>query len=301
MFDPKSDFLLKNLLGEGFEEDLKKSALFKLPTNTTVEPEELFHALQVVPKALISWLKLHLEPMSPGEAQTIDLSPLAYKAKDHTLYINKKGPDVYIGEIVHKGEVKARLFNRALPSVGLTLLTLFELYSLDTPQVQPVKEDNTKEIHDIIDRRVRLYNTVESIIDRKFQEMQAVKYMISGAILENSNLKDREEVNIDDFRSHLEVKTKKKSPIADIIKKRKAPQVIIAKSETHSCPDCGSTIFKKGDFSPCVCFESDVGDKIFIAKTEDRVILKFSDSWEPENIELLLEAIKQKAHPHEES
>lgn len=300
MFDPKEAFLLKNLLGEGAEEELAKSALHKLPTNTAVEPQELVHALKIVPRAILTWLKSHLEPMKPMESKKIDLSLISPSALGAMLYINKKAPDVYMGEIVRGGEVIARLINRPLPSVGLVLMTLFELYDLDKEEKKP-EIDLSKEIQDIINRRLNLHATVESIVDQKIAEINQIKNMVEKAVNQSnldSNLKE-EGVKIDDFRSHFTVSTSK-SPIKKILDRRKKPEIIIAKSETHTCPDCNSVIFKNESFTPCICFGDDRNKKIFLAKTADSVVVKFSSAWEPENIEILLEAIKKKKHPHEE-
>lgn len=300
MFDPKEAFLLKNLLGEGAEEELAKSALHKLPTNTVVEPQELFHALKIVPRTVLTWLKSHLEPMKAMESKKIDLSPISPSAVGAMLYVNKKAPDVYVGEIVRGGEVIARLINRPLPSVGLTLMTLFELYDLDKEE-KTAQIDVSKEIQDIINRRLNLHTMVETIVDQKIAEINQIKNMVDTAVKHSnsdSNLEDVE-LKIDDFRSHFTVSTSN-SPIKKILDRRKQPQIIVAKSETHSCPDCGSTIFKNENFTPCICFGDDRNKKIFLAKTADSVIVKFSPGWEPENIELLLEAVKKKQHPHEE-
>lgn len=301
MFDPKESFLLKNLLGVGAEEELAKSALYKLPTNTTVDPQELFHALQIVPRTLLAWLKSHLEPMAKMESKTIDLSSVAPNAVGAMLYITKKGPDVYIGEIVRGGEVISRLFNRPLPSVGLTIMTLFELYDLDR-EIKKPEVDVLAQIQDIIDRRLNLQSTVEKIVDQKIMEMNQVKALVNEAVKHSnsdSNLKIEDKINVDEFRSHLTVKMPK-SPIKKILDRRKQPEIIIAKSETHKCPDCSSVIFKQGNFTPCICFGEDRHKKIFLAKTEKEVIVRLSSGWEPENLELLLEAIRAKQHPHEE-
>src|SRR5574343_1198513 len=102
MFDPKESFLIKNLLGEGTEEELAKSAIYKLATNTVVEPTEIVRALEIVPRTVMSWLRMTVGSMQVSQNAKFQLDFLSPKAVEHTLFITKSAEDVYQGEVVHK-------------------------------------------------------------------------------------------------------------------------------------------------------------------------------------------------------
>lgn len=309
MFDEKQAFLIQGLLGDGAVEELAKSAMYKEITNSTVDPQEVAVALKIVPRIVLRWLEMLLAPLNPRDSRIYDLDPLCHKSIGAKLHITKHAPDVYQGEIVRDGKIIARIFNRSLPSVGLVIMTTFEMYDLDAEELKPQTiqppPDILAEVRAIIDRRLNLQSAVESIVDHKLAEMRAVKSAILDIVTSSNNLKDNgnaepePKVSLDDFRSNDTVSTSK-SKIKQILDKRRSPEIVIAKGETFNCPDCGTKIFAQGNFTPCICFGDDRHKKIFLAKSEHGFKVKFSKSWEPENIELILEALKAKNHPHEE-
>lgn len=71
-------------------------------------------------------------------------------------------------------------------------------------------------------------------------------------------------------------------------------QISLNKTETVVCDDCKKEIFSKGAFSGCICFGDDRNNKIFIKKNEHGFTVRFPRSWDVENIQMLLEALRNK-------
>jgi hypothetical protein len=89
--------------------------------------------------------------------------------------------------------------------------------------------------------------------------------------------------------------SKKGSPLKDFVERKKKPKeyhVELTKSEKVDCDSCGQMIFGNGMFSCCLCFGQDQHKKIWLKKTEDGIEIKFSRSWDSENIEMLLETLR---------
>jgi DNA-directed RNA polymerase subunit RPC12/RpoP len=71
-------------------------------------------------------------------------------------------------------------------------------------------------------------------------------------------------------------------------------QISLNKTETVKCDDCKKEIFVKGAFSGCICLGADWNNKIFIKKNETGFTIKFPRSWDIENIQMLLETLRNK-------
>lgn len=295
-FKPRAiDFLKKALGEEGFE-SLEKFEIFKKKTNTVVDPEEIKIALQIVPKTILSLLQSELSQMKENEGKRVKL-PVEPEA---TLDITKHSNDVYSGDIVQSGKIVTTFKNRTLPSVGLVIMTSFELYDLnDLDRINlDLKSDKAlnieKEIEKAIDERFKIQDLVSKLVDKKISERDAieevVKMKMSKLIFENSA----------NAEGHLKEKVKKSQlKLKEFLnktnsKKAKIHNIKIEKSEKVTCPDCGKKIFDQSGFSGCVCFGPDMNKKIFLTKAENGVKISFSNSWDPENIEMLLQIIREK-------
>lgn len=77
-------------------------------------------------------------------------------------------------------------------------------------------------------------------------------------------------------------------------KKLKEFQVSLEKTDVIKCEDCKKQIFIEGAFSGCICFGSDRNNKIFIKKNENGFSMRFPKSWDTENIQMLLETLRNK-------
>lgn len=291
-------FLAKTLGEEGLEE-LRKFELYKLQTNTVLNPEEIRIALMVVPRAVIAMLHQELVPMKAGQGKDVKL-PTTPEA---TLQITKMSSDVYTGNIHQGGKVIAKFVNRSLPGVGLVIMSTFELYDVSTLASMPPPESNadTAKIQAIIDERMGLHQLIRQVVDSKISEREALENMIRSkltqAIQEASlSRKNAEEKDNDKEVPPQKKEQKLKSFLDKKEGKRKRPDfhVTLDKSEKVSCPDCGKDIFAKGAYSGCICYGDDRNNKIYIKKTEDGFSMRFPKSWDAENVQMLLETLRSK-------
>lgn len=240
-------------MGEEAFESLIKYDILKLKTNTVVSDAELFNALQVVPAAVLAFLKKELIPMKEGENKVIEL-PVEGGAK---MDITKLGADVYTGNIFKDGKYLSQFKFRPLPSVGLVLLTTFELYDVSNFS----SKSASKEDKDNIAKKVEM------------------------AVNENTgNIKANE---IKDEISPI------KNFLKNKVEKREYTIVNLTKSAVN-CPDCDQQIFGESLISPCVCFGADRQKKIFFKSEKDGVKIRFSKGWDAQNMQMFLEAIKKR-------
>lgn len=145
-----AEAFLLGTVGEAGLGELLKFELYKPGTNTVVDHEELRTALQIVPRAVLSFLYHRLGPMSAGDHADIDL-PVGEKGA--VLRVDKHGPDVYSGTVEQGGKEVSRFKNRPLPGVGLTLMTAFEMYApaAAAPELPP---GMAEAVQRIVDERI---------------------------------------------------------------------------------------------------------------------------------------------------
>lgn len=93
---------------------------------------------------------------------------------------------------------------------------------------------------------------------------------------------------------------KKSSPLSGFLEGRKKKldkkeyAVELVKGEQLNCPDCGQNIFNGQIFSGCICLGDDMNRKVYFAKSETGLRVRFGKGWDPENIEMLLEVMRRK-------
>ena len=306
--------IAKKLLGEDIFEELKKSeigsGIFKPSTNTALDPEEIKIALQIVPRAVLSYLVANLKPLDEGGNIELAL-PFA----PATLYVTKMSHDVYQGEIAQNGQRKTEFKNRSLPGIGLILMSTFELYDTeDLSKIRQEKENEPKAIklQEIIDERLKLHSLIRDVVDQRLSEREAIQKLIADRIAEQFNEEDEfeeieeaeheESVEIyedepeeseEDIMDNLSKKSKLKEFLANREKKR-TEKVELDKNEQISCPDCKTNLYKGEDhFKLCLCYGEHFNKDIKIKKTEDgKYKFKFPKSFDLDNVEMLLEAIK---------
>jgi hypothetical protein len=281
------DFLKKALGTEGFEE-LSKVELHKLSTNTTLDHQEVATALQIVPRTILSLLQKELSSMQEGSNKTIDLPVSPVSKMDVTKFSN----DVYSGEIYRDGKVLARFKYRSLPGVGLVIMTTFELYEKeDIPKMKPEQASlQINDIQKIIDDRLGLQMMVRQVVDQRLSEREAVDFLIKAKLTQMINESSKEE------KPKEQKQFKLKDFLSSRSKKLEKNEVIV-KFETlekTECPDCGKNLFEGNQFSGCVCLGDDRDNKILIKKTENGVKLKFPKTFDPENMQMLLEILKKR-------
>lgn len=325
----------KKLLGEDIFEKLNKaevgSGIYKPDTRTALDPEELRIALQIVPKAIISYLVANLKPLKEGGNKELNL-PFA----DARLHVTKVSHDVYMGEIYENGQRKTEFKYRSLPGIGIILMSTFELYDMaDIDKInteEPKDKDKELEIQKIIDERMRLHCLIKDVVDQRISQREAIQQMINEKISntivihdEDHNHYEDDEEDIDedyeeeyeedhdedgldidindsdedqdeseeDIMDNISKKSKLKQ-FLDNREKKRDEKVELDKSEKITCPDCTTDIYKGGShFKLCLCYGDHYNKNIKIKKTEDgKFNFKFPKSFDTDNVEMLLEAIK---------
>jgi hypothetical protein len=289
--------IIKSILGDDFLDDLAKSdvgVVINLKTQTGVAPEEIRIALQIVPRAILSYLFANLKWRVEGEPFELDL-PFAPGAK---MMAEKKGPDSYSGEIIQEGTRLTHFKNRALPSVGLILLSTFELYDmalLDEIKEQVPKADEADKIdklQDMIDQKLMMHRLVQDVVDRRMSEREAIDRVIKDRLHDHivANSEPKEEESMEQA---------KKSRLREFLEsreQRKQEPVELDKGEVN-CPDCNTVLHKNEEkaIKLCICYGQFHNKEIKFKKSDDgKVNLKFPKSFDMDNIEMLLDALKNK-------
>jgi hypothetical protein len=191
------DLFLSKALGEDFFESLSKVELWKPGTKSTIDHEELRTALQIVPRTVIAFLIKELAPMKIGETKEVKL-PVADNA---LMRVTKHERDVYSGEIEEDNKKVVEFKLRALPGVGLVIMSAFELYDMENlinsqnvpmatsvaePQMPEPKllDDAESKIQSLIDERLALHDLIGKVIDKKIMEKEAINKLVLGKLTE---------------------------------------------------------------------------------------------------------------------
>jgi hypothetical protein len=194
-------------------------------------------------------------------------------------------------------------------------MSAFELYDIDDLNRIGSQSSsdilNIERVQDIIDEKLRLRDLVSKVVDEKLSQRQAieelVKMRLSQMLFESSNNLEKPD-NVEEQENKKEEKKQekelamKKKPLKlkQFLEKKAAKktnpfyEIKIEKNESVTCPDCGNKIFDDSGFSGCICFGPDRNKKIHIRKNESGIKLSFSRQWDPENIEMLLEVLRER-------
>ena len=304
-----AEYFLKKTLGEDFRESLgealSKSEVYKQGTRTITDTDDLFQGLQIVPRALLSLLVRELSPMQIGDNKEIKIPG----KEDTIVQVTKHERDSYSGQIVQNNVKISDFMHRSLPGLGLVLMTMLELYDFEDLK-EPSESDHTH-INKLIDERMQLHSLINQVVDGKLMHRDAVHQLLMSKL----NQMGAEHKHI--LEEHKDIKEeikapekpvvviaveapKKARPLSEFVEARKKKlakkefSVELVKSETVDCPDCGQNIFNGSGISACLCYGNDMGRKVFMKKSEDGIKLSFPKSWDPENIEMLLEALRGK-------
>src|ERR1700676_1012857 len=143
--------LLKSILDDGFLEILAKSAdLYKIGSNSSLDPEEIRIGLKVVPRAVMSMLISELAPMEINSHKDIQL-PFGKVA---FVRVNKNAADDFTGSVYDNNKLVYDFKNRSIPGLGIILLSTFELYDLeDLNKPASHGENIDKKVQKLIDER----------------------------------------------------------------------------------------------------------------------------------------------------
>lgn len=298
--------LLKSILDDEFLETLAKSAdLYKIGSNSVLDPEEIRIGLKVVPRAVMSLLISELVPMGLNASKEFKL-PFG---KDAFVRVNKNAADDFTGSVYSDNKLVYDFKNRSIPGLGIIMLSTFELYDMEELNKPHKHEDDVeRKVQKLIDERMELHSLVNRVVEDKLAQREAIHKMMMAKL--NEAMAKPAPVT----PAMVEVSAIPPKPLdlspKDIVKKEEAPKgsplksfldrkkpksynVEMAKSEKINCEDCGQIIFGDSGYSGCICMGSDQHRKIWIKKTEDGVQLKFSRGWDAQNIELLLETLRK--------
>lgn len=190
------DEFLKTFLGESFLEELKKSnELFKLGTQTALDPEEIRIGLKVVPRAVMSFLINELVPMEVGTQKEIQL-PFGDRA---VLNVNKGDKDSYSGSIINALKPAYDFRNRSIPGIGIILLSTFELYDMADFEKEHKHEPSAEEaVQKLIDQRLQERDLIEKVIDQKLSQREAVHRLIMQKLTEALEEEKKKNTKISD-------------------------------------------------------------------------------------------------------
>ena len=327
-------FFLNKTLGADFMEELSKTEIYKAGTRTVTDISDMHLGLKIVPRALMSFLVNHLSSMQIGETKELELPvkerrPLMRVTKHERDCFSGEIED---STEKYTDKKVAEFKYRSIPGIGLIVMSTFELYLLDDLEKNPVPvpQDLQAQVQKMIDERMALHDLIGKVIDKKIAERDAIQQLVLAKLNEAVKLEEKKK-DISELRNLNESTTpqkdpyfrgmtnglavaeavitekepklvgapkKRKSPVIDFLDKRKKKlkknefKVELVKNEQINCPDCGQNIFNDNVFSACVCY-GDCG-KVFLKKTENGITVRFSKSWDPENIEMLLEVLRKK-------
>ena len=298
MMKAKDVKIVKSILGDDIFAELKKSAIYKPETKTALEPEEIRVALEIVPRSVLAFLFAHLKNRDVSEVIDLDL-PWALNAKIH---INKLGADNYSGEITKDGKKMYEFQHRSLPSIGLILLSVFELYDLDMlneikeKPAAPAVQSQIERLQDVIDERLTMHSLIRDVVDRRLSEREAIGRLIKEKL--TAHIADVQE-KIEESKEEVPVEDGKKSKLRQFLESREAKRqepIEMDKSENIKCPDCKGVLHKKdsSEIIPCVCYGEFMSKSIKMEKSADgKVKIKFPKSFSIDNIEMILDALKK--------
>jgi len=279
----------KSLLGNDIFETLQKFEIYKPNTNTALDPRELEIAMQVVPRAILSYVSNCVAGMKPGDVREC---PIPF-GENANWTINKHGADDYNGEIRENNKIKYEFKYRSIPGMAMLLMTSFEIYDfndLEPAQSAPVISDTAK-MQELIDERLKIYDLINSVVSNRMEIRDARERFITEKLnIIISQLEDQRAME-DRAKNKKELKLRR---FLEAKKESKEFEISFEKSEKAICGDCGASLFDTtGWKSGCICSGDDRNKKVWLKKTENGVKLKFSKGWDGENIEMLLQSIKK--------
>jgi hypothetical protein len=311
----------KKILGEDIFDQIKKSdvgAIYKPESGTAVAMQELQMALQIVPRAVLSYLMSNLKDLEKGHSLQLKL-PFA----DATLEVTKIGADTYNGTIHSKGKIQNEFNYRTIPAIGVIIMTTFELYDLkDLPVQDESKKDDIDKLQKLIDERLYLRNLISMVLEEKLSQKEAIERFMSQKIgsmfhilppkieeeqeeeqeeMEQSELSEDEdnqgELSEDEVEEiKVDIKKDKKSKLKEFLESRKEhTKKVEIKKEELVCGDCGSKIEKtEKAIKPCICFGALIDSPVKIKKSEGSVYtVKFPKEFDSENINMFIRILKK--------
>ena len=168
----KPNLSLNTILDDEFLVTLAKSAdLYKIGSNSVLDPEEIRIGLKVVPRAVMSMLISELVPMEINSHKDIKL-PFGISAY---VSANKNASDDYTGSVYSNNKLVYDFKNRSIPGLGLILLSTFELYDVEKlNDSQKETGDIGNKVQKLIDERMELHSLVGRVVEDKMAQREAI-------------------------------------------------------------------------------------------------------------------------------
>ena len=174
---------LNKILDEDFLQSLAKSAdLYKIGSNSVLDPEEIRIGLKVVPRFVMSLLISALTPMPLNTSIELQL-PFGKNAR---VSANKNAADDYTGSVYDNNKLVYSFQNRSIPGLGIILLSTFELYELEKLEketIEPTEHAEAK-IQKLIDARMELHSLVSRVVENKISERDALNKLMMDRLNE---------------------------------------------------------------------------------------------------------------------
>ena len=233
-----------------------------------------------------------LIPMRVGESKEIIL-PLENGV---VLHIQKLERDVYTGHISGELKTLAEFQYRSIPGVGLVIMSTFELCEVESIKPDNMSEDLNLRVQKLIDDRLSLHSLIGQVVDKKILERDAIEKLVLLKITQLFAPQLAEEaISVENIEPKEKVSDKLKK-FLDLKKKQKSNDfsIYMAKGESFSCPDCAKEIFANNEYNGCICMGENQDSKVFIKKASNGINIRFSKSWDKENIEMLLDILRKK-------
>ena len=181
---------------------------------------------------------------------------------------------------------------------------------LDKKPEHEIPDATVAMVQKLIDERLALHDLIGKVVDKKITQRDAIQSLVLARLSDSMPQKESKptknetniKVNVDvspEIKVEQKVKIKKVSPLKDFLEERKKKlkkneyAITMTKGEDVSCPDCGQHIFKGEVFSGCICFGDDMDKKVYLAKTENGMKVRFGKGWDPENMEMLIEVLRR--------
>jgi hypothetical protein len=297
---------LKILQDIDFVEKLEKNEIYKKSSGTTLDPNEIRIGLQIVPKTVMKFLVLNVSPMEIDSGKDFSLDTIS--GQGYVLSVTKHGHDVYSGNINKEGKVVMTFDYRSLPGVGIVIMSTFELYDLDnldiakvTPADDEAFRNKSTLLDEMIDEKLRLMSLVEAVVEKKMAQRDAIEQLFAAKLTQAIKTP---EVKVEPIvqsplpeivKKENLVKSTKLKDFLDKRKKKKEQKFVFKMEKAEAtCPHCKESLFTEGCFSGCVCLGEDQQNQVLVAKSENGIQFSFHRSWDVENVQMVLEAIKNK-------
>jgi hypothetical protein len=170
-----------------------------------------------------------------------------------------------------------------------------------TPADDEAFRNKSTLLDEMIDEKLRLMSLVEAVVEKKMAQRDAIEQLFAAKLTQAIKTP---EVKVEPIvqsplpeivKKENLVKSTKLKDFLDKRKKKKEQKFVFKMEKAEAtCPHCKESLFTEGCFSGCVCLGEDQQNQVLVAKSENGIQFSFHRSWDVENVQMVLEAIKNK-------